>query len=77
MPKESKELKSKNLLTLGQVAKRFNCVTRTIWRCVERGDLVPPMKIAGLTRWRESDIDEMIANAPTAKTAHAKKPVAK
>jgi excisionase family DNA binding protein len=46
-----------NLLTAPEVADYFNVNVSTVWRWVKAGTLPAPVRIAGATRWRRSDIE--------------------
>jgi predicted DNA-binding transcriptional regulator AlpA len=37
----------------------------TLWNNVKKGEVPPPIKIGGATRWRVSDLVALVANAPT------------
>ena len=52
------------LLTVKDVSSILNISTTTIWRHVQSGSFPKPLKIGRLTRWRRSDIDQLIETAP-------------
>ncbi len=49
------------LLTVKQVAETLNIGVSSVWRHVRNGTIAPPIKVAGSTRWRRSDIEALIA----------------
>lgn len=49
------------LLTVRQVAARLGIGVSTIWRAVSKGSFPAPIKIAGSTRWRRTDIEALFA----------------
>lgn len=44
-------------LTVKQVATAINCSRRTVYRLVEKGFLIAPLKVDGSPRWEEMDVD--------------------
>ncbi|MFP5481151.1 MAG: helix-turn-helix transcriptional regulator [Alphaproteobacteria bacterium] len=50
------------LMTAREVAEHFNCNVSTIWRWLRQGILPKPVKIAGSTRWRRSEIEALTAD---------------
>jgi excisionase family DNA binding protein len=54
-------VKEGQLLTAAQIAQLMAVSERTVWRLVSSGKLMPPIKIGGVTRWRQSDILSWVA----------------
>ncbi|MEZ5721270.1 MAG: helix-turn-helix domain-containing protein [Paracoccaceae bacterium] len=54
------------LLTDRQVAEKLNIGRSTWWRWLEQGKAPSPVRLNGVTRWRESDILEFIERASAA-----------
>jgi excisionase family DNA binding protein len=53
------------LVTVEEVAERLAVSTRTVWRLVSAGKIVPPFKVGGATRWREEELSRwMSAGCP-------------
>ncbi len=50
------------LLTVPEVAKRLRISERSLWRLLAKKAIVPPLRIGGLLRWRESDIAHWLKN---------------
>ncbi|MAC48208.1 MAG: AlpA family transcriptional regulator [Oceanospirillum sp.] len=48
------------LLKDTQVAELFSVSRPTIWRWLQAGILPKPIKLAGSTRWRLSDLEAMV-----------------
>jgi excisionase family DNA binding protein len=53
---------SDRLLTLVQVATRYDCSKRHVLRMVDRGLMPAPVHLGSLLRWKQSDLDEWIAS---------------
>jgi predicted DNA-binding transcriptional regulator AlpA len=52
---------SKDLLRIGDVARRFSVSERTIWRWVVAGKLPAPLRLSTTClRWRARDIDRYV-----------------
>ena len=49
------------LMKVAEVAQRMSLSVRTIWKLHSRGDL-PSVRIGGATRFRLSDVEEVIRN---------------
>ena len=49
------------LLKVAEVAKILAVSTRQVWKLVEVDEFVQPFRIAGSTRWRESEVQEFLA----------------
>ena len=45
-----------NLLDVMAVAHKFNISERSVWRAVQRGELLPPVRIGRCARWLPADI---------------------
>ena len=53
------------LLTVPEVALRLRISQRSLWRLIANGQIVAPLRIGGLVRWREADIAEwLLQNCP-------------
>lgn len=50
------------LLTDKDVAAMLSCSRKHVWDCIHDGRLPPPYKFGTLTRWRQSEISEVIGN---------------
>lgn len=48
------------MMTVREVAATLGLGVSTIWRAVSKGTLPAPIKVAGSTRWRRSDIEALI-----------------
>ena len=49
------------LLSIAQIAARFNIGVRTLWRWVASGKFPPPaVRVGRIVRWRASDLGEWI-----------------
>lgn len=53
------------MLTVEEAAKRMSCSPATAWRLV-RFRTVPSVKVGGMRRVRESDLNEYIRGLPAA-----------
>lgn len=51
------------LLTDREAATYLGCGRSTLWRWVSEGILPKPLKIGGMSRWRQSTIEAVIAKA--------------
>ncbi len=54
------------LLNVKEVAGMLNIGVSTIWRHVNNGQMPKPIKIGGSVRWRQTDIDQWIADLEAA-----------
>ena len=45
------------LLSIRTVADQLDLSTRAVYRLVAKGDLAPPVKVGGATRFCQSDLD--------------------
>ncbi len=48
------------LIDVAEVARILNISQRSVWRLRSAGDIVPPIRIGHLVRWRRVDIIEWI-----------------
>jgi len=62
-----------DLLTVNDVAKRMKLSTRSIWRLVDAGSIVSPIKIGGSIRWRSTDFNHWLASQPSEEKRTQKK----
>jgi len=62
-----------DLLTVNDVAKRMKLSTRSIWRLVDAGSIVSPIKIGGSIRWRSTDFNNWLASQPSEEERTEKK----
>ena len=51
------------LLTDREAASILDCGRSTLWRWAAEGIVPKPLKIGGMSRWRQSDIEAVIATA--------------
>lgn len=51
------------LLTDREAAAILGCARSSVWRWASEGILPKPMKIGGMSRWRQSTIEAVIAKA--------------
>jgi predicted DNA-binding transcriptional regulator AlpA len=52
------------LLSAAEVAKILSVTKRQVWKMAAARQIPPPIKVGSLTRWRLSEIESCIANAP-------------
>jgi predicted DNA-binding transcriptional regulator AlpA len=52
-----------HLLTDREAASILDCGRSTLWRWAAGGTIPKPLKIGGMSRWRQSDIEAVIAKA--------------
>ena len=55
------------LLSDREAAAVLGCARSSVWRWVNAGILPKPLKIGGMSRWRQSDIEAVIAKAEAAR----------
>lgn len=60
---------SQTLLTDREAAALISCGKSTIWRWAAEGVIPRPLKIGGMSRWRLSDIEAVIAKADAQRQA--------
>ena len=53
---------STQYLTDRSLAARYEVARSTIWRWLKEGQLPQPVKLAGSTRWRLSDLEQWEQN---------------
>jgi predicted DNA-binding transcriptional regulator AlpA len=58
-------MEAKLLLTDREAAELLSIGKATLWSNVKKGEVPPPIKIGGATRWRVADLLAFVANAPT------------
>lgn len=51
------------LITRAELGELLSCSETTLWRRVKSGELPQPIRVAGLLRWRLSDISKVISEA--------------
>ena len=51
------------LLSDREAAELMNCGKSTIWRWASEGVIPRPLKIGGMSRWKLSDLEAVIAKA--------------
>lgn len=49
------------LLSVEQIAMKFNLCTRSIWRLVAKGELPQPVLVGSARRWFESEVTAYLA----------------
>ena len=54
------ERELKVLLTADELAELLQISPRSIWRLLSKGELLPPIRFGGTTRWRVQDVEEWI-----------------
>lgn len=54
------------LMTVDEVAQMLAIAPNTVWRHARNGHLPRPIKIAGATRWRRTEIEAVIEKAAAA-----------
>lgn len=57
------------LLSVRDTARALGCSVATVWRWAADGTISKPLKLGGTTRWRESEILNVIAAADAARDA--------
>lgn len=55
------------LLSADEVGRLLGVSTRSVWRMLSAGEIPPPIKIGGLTKWRREEIQAMIDLAESTK----------
>ena len=53
-------MKKDRLMKDREVCERMRCGRSTLWRWVKDGDFPKPLKIGGMTRWKESVVEGVI-----------------
>jgi len=59
------------LLDVKQVADKLSCHPQTVWKQVRQGKIPQPRQLGSMTRWLESDIDDLIASMFSDETLEA------
>jgi prophage regulatory protein len=54
------------LLNVNEAAEKLGCSRSSWWRGVKAGRFPQPIRIAGMTRWREDEIDKDVIGRATA-----------
>jgi predicted DNA-binding transcriptional regulator AlpA len=57
------------LLSDREAAAALGCARSSVWRWAADGIIPKPLKIGGMSRWRQSDIEAVIAKAEIARSA--------
>lgn len=55
------------LLSAEEVGRLLGVSVRSIWRMLSAGEIPPPIKVGGLTKWRRDEIQAMIDLGPASK----------
>ena len=58
-------------LSVHSVAARYGCHPCSVWRWVAKGKFPQPVKIGGITRWLEAEVDEHDARTEAQREAVA------
>jgi predicted DNA-binding transcriptional regulator AlpA len=53
-----------DLLSVRDVAAKLGTSSRSVWRMLSAGEIPPPIKIRGKTKWRAVEIEAMIELSP-------------
>ena len=61
------------LMTVDEVASTFQVTPRTIFRWIDTGIIPKPIHLGGTTRFRRSEIDELVENGSMAKVRSSKR----
>jgi excisionase family DNA binding protein len=61
------------LMTVDEVASTFKVTPRTIFRWLDAGIIPKPIHLGGTTRFRRSEIDELVENGSMAKVRSSKR----
>ncbi len=51
---------SNALLRRREVLGRLKISSTTLWRCVQRGEITPPLKLGRSAYWPESEIEDLV-----------------
>jgi predicted DNA-binding transcriptional regulator AlpA len=54
-----------DLLAVREVADKLGTSSRSVWRMLSAGQIPPPIKIRGKTKWRAVDLQAMIELSPS------------
>jgi len=61
------------LMTVDEVASTFKVTPRTIFRWLDAGIIPKPIHLGGTTRFRRSEIDELVETGSMAKVRSSKR----
>lgn len=62
------------LLSIKEIRQRINCATSTVYRWMEQDHFPRPLRIGGMARWEEQDIDGFLERAKLRRTKSGVKP---
>lgn len=62
------------LLTIKDVRHRLNCATSTIYRWMEEEHFPRPLRLGGMARWEEQDVEAFLEKAKLRRTKFGVKP---
>ena len=62
---------TRKYLSVHSVAARYDCHPSSVWRWAAQGKFPYPVKIGGMTRWLEAEVDEHDARAAAQREAVA------
>jgi excisionase family DNA binding protein len=62
------------LLSVREVALLLSVSTRTVWRLVSAGELVRPVALGSVARWRRGDVEAFATSLPDVKGILRPKP---
>lgn len=57
------------LISDHEASKLLGCGRSTLWRWAANGTIPKPLKIGGASRWKLSDLEDVIAKADTERSA--------
>jgi predicted DNA-binding transcriptional regulator AlpA len=60
---EQRALQKDPLIRDIEGAAMLGCSKATFWRLVSKGSISPPIKIGGMSRWKVSDVQNLIEQA--------------
>jgi len=60
---EQDPLQNDRLIRDAEGAVMLGCSKATFWRLVAKGAISPPIKIGGMSRWKVSDVQNLIEQA--------------
>lgn len=62
------------LLTVKDLRTRLNCATSTIYRWMENGHFPRPIRLCGMVRWEEEDVNAFLEAAKMRRTKYGMRP---
>jgi excisionase family DNA binding protein len=62
------------LLTIKEVRDALNCATSTIYRWVQEEHFPRPLRLGGMARWEQKDVDAFLEKARLRRTKYGVKP---